>query len=487
MKKIMTFALALSVATGAGMLSSCSNDDYKYDPEYEQKVKEAEYAENFLKLIGNYHNVDSWDFSDGEAQLATRAAGEEITITQVAAMDFGIKNTVSYTGKITSTINKNEALYDNIKTLLPDSKPNEGKEAVLVAPSNSFTIYPIMAQGAYRYDLYVKVGNEDAVKVFSKDWTASDKPYCNGMGLEGSYLKGVTKSASMPGVTINAPIGTPIQVYLDNIRKTDGNLVDKNNPKLGTGTGNAIVVNATARPVGLDKSIMPDDAIIKYVGIEDNAGPGYGDKDYNDLVLAIVGNPYTPEPIVIEEDEYTAEIARPAKRYMIEDLGGTDDFDFNDIVVDVEDIITGTYHIKKVNGVITENELVKEGHKQQAIVRALGGDLDITIQIGKTTWNKKANNYSGIINTGKLNADGSLDPSVEPDYAAKLAIINLNDDDWNPLTDNVVAIVRNRTNEGVYNIAFPEPGSAPLMIATKTNQKWMKERVKIDWLSDKIK
>ena len=484
MKKIMTLALALSVATGAGMLSSCSNDDYKYDPEYEQKVKESEYAANFLKLIGNYRNVDSWDFSDDEAQLATRAAGEEITITQVAAMDFGIKNTVSYTGKITSTITKNNALYDNIKKLLPDGGKPEGKEAVLVAPSNSFTIYPIMAQGAYTYDLYVKVGDKEAVKVFTKDWNVFDKPYCNGMGLEGTYSKGVTKSVSMPGVTIEAPIGTPIQIYINNI-KNGKTLVDSKNPNIGTGSGNAIVVNAEARPEGLSKDIMPDDAIIKYVGIED--APNMGDKDFNDLVLAIVGNPYTPEPIVIEEDEYTAEIARPAKRYMIEDLGGTDDFDFNDIVVDVEDIITGTYHIKKVNGVITENELVKEGHKQQAIVRALGGDLDITIQIGKTTWNKKANNFNGIINTGKLNADGSLDPSVEPDYAAKLAVINLNDDDWNPLTDNVVAIVRNKTNDGVYNIAFPEPGTAPLMIATKTSQKWMKERVRIDWLSDKIK
>lgn len=459
MKKIMTFALALSVATGAGMLSSCSNDDYKYDPEYEQKVKEAEYAENFLKLIGNYHNVDSWDFSDGEAQLATRAAGEEITITHVAGMNFG---TMHYS--YNTTPSQNKELYNNIKTTLPDGQKRTGKEAVLVAPSNSFTIYPLTAQGAYTYDLYVKVGDEEEVKVFSKNWTASDKPYCNGM-----YYS-ISNKCSMTGVTIEAPIGTPIQVYLKNIKNGKQSVTDQN---IGTGTGNAIYVDTNVRPEGLSKDIMPDDAVIKYVGIEDN--PTMGDKDFNDLVLAIIGNPYTPEPIIIEEDEYTAEIARPAKRYMIEDLGGTDDFDFNDIVVDVEDIITGTYHITKVNGIITENKLVKTGHKQQAIVRALGGDLDITIQIGKTTWNKKENGFSGIINT------------LEPNYTETLAKIELNDNDWDPETDNVVAYVRGQKSDNVTKITFPEGHTAPLMIATKTSQKWMKERVKIDWLSNAIK
>lgn len=62
------------------------------------------------------------------------------------------------------------------------------------------------------------------------------------------------------------------------------------------------------------------------VGCEDANGSG-SDHDVNDVVFLIVGYPNVPTVVP------TTEVIK--KRYMCEDLGATDDFDFNDIVVDV--------------------------------------------------------------------------------------------------------------------------------------------------------
>ena len=75
-----------------------------------------------------------------------------------------------------------------------------------------------------------------------------------------------------------------------------------------------------------------------------------GNNDYCDLIYVVSDN---PAPI--------------AKRYLIEDLGAKDDFDFNDIVVDV---------------------IQDDAGKQKAIIRAMGGTIDFTLKIGNTSWSK---------------------------------------------------------------------------------------------------
>lgn len=65
------------------------------------------------------------------------------------------------------------------------------------------------------------------------------------------------------------------------------------------------------------------------VGCEDANGAA-SDHDNNDVVFLVVGYPTAPQIVP------TSEVIR--KRYMCEDLGGTDDFDFNDVVVDMTQI-----------------------------------------------------------------------------------------------------------------------------------------------------
>lgn len=133
------------------------------------------------------------------------------------------------------------------------------------------------------------------------------------------------------------------------------------------------------------------------------------------------------------------------KRYLIEDLGSKNDFDFNDIVVDV---------------------LQDENGSQKAIIRAMGGTLDFTLKIGNTTWSKGGNGFDveTMYNT------------QNPDVTAKLAEFTVSG--WNPQTNNISVEVKSLVNNDVIiQIPFPRQGEAPMIIALNTYIDWMLERV----------
>lgn len=475
---------------------SCTAEDYyntengaAYREKYAQDMKN-EFRQNFEETFGKISSTQSWDFSNMATRAVTRA-GEGITVTPVAGMDFGVSNSLTTTS-IKSTFSKNIALQQHITKKLPDGKTQSGEEAILTAPANSFTIYPLSAQGSYTYDMYVKIGDEAEVKVFSKDWSDADKPYFHGMGTERS-LKRVTQTASMPGVTVEAPVGTPIQIYLKNIKSGRNKVTDN---ALGTVSGNAIILDCNVRPEGLDESIMPEDAVIKFVGIEDN--PTLGDHDYNDLVLMIVGNPYTPQPIVIEEDDYSVDVNPISKRYMIEDLGSTDDFDYNDVVVDVTSSMKQRYHVVKTNGVITSTEALGDPYPAgtKAIIRALGGTLDFNLTIGDTKKKKSEitqGNPFAMFNTGTPTKEKDDKGFViyngsSIDFNANLYEFEVTG--WDPDDNNIIIeVFPNRANSSNPNVAegtgstpwtiinkFPAAGETPFIIAVPLNEKWMVER-----------
>ena len=175
------------------------------------------------------------------------------------------------------------------------------------------------------------------------------------------------------------------------------------------------------------------------------------DGDYKDLVFLI-------EPVTM-------------KRYIIEDLGALDDFDFNDIVVDVTDY----YDAEK-------------GRSQKALVRALGGTLDFTITIGSTTWTKSEHCEAFT----PYNADGGSYTDTKLADLDKLYEFDVTG--WDPDANNISVTVKKRDktqNEGVsVTIPFPKEGEVPMMIAvdptfsfldaeTQTNYFWMPERVSI--------
>ena len=190
---------------------------------------------------------------------------------------------------------------------------------------------------------------------------------------------------------------------------------------------------------------MHKDAIVKYVGIEDDT-TSKSDGDYNDVVLAIVGNPSVPEEIKVTDEEYTVE-SSTTKRYMVEDLGSTGDFDFNDVVIDVTENVKDTYKRTLTNGEVTANDLIKTEKTQSAVLRHLGG-----------------------FNTVLPEMQGVLGKDLEEKFDIE---------GWNPLTNNISVKVRNKDNGAVFNIPFPKTGEAPMIIATPVDWEWMKENVSV--------
>ena len=198
------------------------------------------------------------------------------------------------------------------------------------------------------------------------------------------------------------------------------------------------------------------------------------DKDANKQIMANISDykiQYYKE-IIVNGDKYwcfdcnndgnysdlicLVDAADPApiqKRYMIEDLGGNNDFDFNDIVVDVLQASNGT---------------------QTAIIRAMGGTLDFTLQIGNTKWSKGTD---GLLLDYKVE---TMYNTKSIKYDAKLAEFPVSG--WNFNTNNIVVTVDNLKNDGVKTIIpFPREGDAPMIVAfDPITTHWNEERVPLD-------
>lgn len=108
---------------------------------------------------------------------------------------------------------------------------------------------------------------------------------------------------------------------------------------------------------------------------------------------------------------------------------------------------------------------------QRAIVRALGGTIDIELQIGSTTWKKSSKfNVKEMLNTSDI------------DYNKKLDEFTVTG--WNPDANNVSVRVEEASGN-VYTVEFPKSGSAPMIIAKDINKKWQGERQSVTaaWFS----
>lgn len=142
------------------------------------------------------------------------------------------------------------------------------------------------------------------------------------------------------------------------------------------------------------------------------------------------------------------------KRYMIEDLGSVGDFDFNDIVVDV---------------------IQDKNNDQKAIVRAMGGTLDFTLNIGSTEpWTKSGAGF----NVGTM-----YNTKPTPKWDEELAVFDVKG--WIPSENNITVTVKNKENSNVIiTIPFPKKGEVPMIIAViPPLYDWMLERVSLpdDW------
>lgn len=215
----------------------------------------------------------------------------------------------------------------------------------------------------------------------------------------------------------------------------------------------------------------------KFLGFED----GGNDEDLNDIVFWVEGSyEDDDEEIVIPDPDPdpvpSISTVTETQSWILacEDLGSTDDYDFNDIVLEVAKV--DEYEVTKENGVEKAKEY--KGSKLAVKCLAAGGTLPANISYDGQPVGE-AHAMLGETNTGKMiNTMGSItnQPVTVKEYTV--------DQNWT-LADNMdkfqIEVIQDEGQEGVSSIVVKAPtaGKAPQMILVPGEWKWPTERTGI--------
>ena len=455
--KLKNFVLVGSMAVLGVAFTSCSKGEELFDSGAKVAQQKSEYATNFEKKYGPIDPNQTWDFATMEPISylpSTSPAGTRGTETSGEV-------TLKSSGKMSIGNSVVAWMHENMEAGKNNSQ--KGSPFISETDQRTFTIVPFY-QGcaSYYWELWMNVGgNELKIWTKNKDLTYKDD---HGNWLSPTNKDGIPLSAEeidAPTYTFEATPGQTMYFFL----------------KVWTG-GDAAYTrgDAPSRISSLDRMMLalggvqgltgvPEGSTVTVIGCEDNSKSA-SDKDFEDLVFIMYG----PEVQHFEEKE-----VRETKRYMMEDLGTTDDFDFNDVVVDVANVYKKKLEYGTNNQLLRETEIPGSRH-QEAIVRAVGGTMNFTIEIGTNTitrWTKSPTYVAtDMLNTGWGNK--SIHYSGDKSILAKFDIEN---NDWNPATNNIRVLVDGNGASGeVMVIEFPKKGAAPMMIAVPETQNWMTER-----------
>ena len=464
---VKTMLMAL-VATS---MVACSNNQDVFDGGAIEKTAKQSYAENFAKKYPNVNINQNWDFSSKQSDYRLGSKNKART----RAGEGGITTGSWY------EVDNNTLAWMHEQLVEGQDNRKLGNPFYMTVPGNDFTIIPIyQGQAGAMWNLHVVVDGVDYLvweksnseiqkgDIQIKDGDSDEWHNLHGGGqswetwnslyntdgsdkwLADGSQNLVTAVRSIPYTFHDFPVGAEMYFYLDVTVSGSGEWNGKYHEINNVGAhesslkGQMLALQNVPRPANI-----ADDNEVMIIGCED-ADLKDSDWDCNDVVFLVYGKT-VPKPIKIEEGDEIEEVK--TVRYMIEDLGATDDFDFNDIVVDVTEIrtISPTY----TNGVVTAwNE---KGKRQEAVIRHLGGTLPFVLKIG----NKE---YA---------AGGQESFQTSPD----LKLDNVTG--WTGLTGvhNISVQVQQKDNQDVYNnVVFPKAGEAPMIIAVDSSQGWMTER-----------
>lgn len=186
------------------------------------------------------------------------------------------------------------------------------------------------------------------------------------------------------------------------------------------------------------------------IGFEDNT---YGDKDMNDILFFATGNFEKPEDIA--PDPTPEPVANPWI-LACEDLGSTDDFDFNDIV----------FSVSHVSGETTAT----------VTPLAAGGTLPAYICFNDKELGEIHQLLGGSSTSEFINTNGSKGTAGNP------ITINV-DKNFSMASNNMggfsVKVIAKDNTEATVNITAPGQGAAPQMICVPGEWTWPTERTNI--------
>lgn len=472
----------LTAAAALALVCSCTDKDFGYSGE---DIKYAKAYQDFfgdlpedkswdLSSSVNHYHYDS----NGNSGAATRANGVTPTgdkLVNGSDGEYEVKDNYWEVPQKT---------FDWMKAALKEGKDNRylGSPFVLQLPDNDFAIIPIFqGKSSIMSELEVKVNGYEITKVWTrseniqvKDSKFSKFADPNGWMNVGFYdgysgydqttmkregddcldngTRDWSKLPMHPSYTDESDAVRSKPIYFrakDKIGKSDNgfmylslhniakswtswtqyeNYWDENNTWTTIGhrltsinpQGHMLALNVPSqyRPspsqlpnICEDGNTMPSQVI--FVSCEDANGTST-DHDVNDVAFLIIGYPNAPTIVP------TTEVIE--KRYMCEDLGGTYDYDFNDIVVDCKQIQKYTVSAEPDNlesyegnvaGNITIKNMVPDGCPiQTAKVARLCGTIPLQIQIGQFMF-PKIKNPRNNNNIDGANTDGKYSTRIE--------------------------------------------------------------------------
>ena len=480
----------LMMVIAAATMVACSNEKDLYDSALVEQNTKASYVENFAKKYPNVDLNQSWDFSSKTPYFSF--GGDENKVRTRATSDY------SFTAGNWYEVENATVSWMQEKLTEGDDHRKLGKPFYMTVPGNEFTIVPIFqGQAGAMWNLHVVVDGVDILlwkkinfeSLGGKEPAEGERATQNETGTGSIQIKDldndqwhnmhgqwfdwgyghwnslyntdgsdrwtedwqsrnkVTAIRSIPYTFKNLPVGAEMYFYLeitvDGNEWTDGVMTAHRNEvgdKMTSVNGMMLALEDCPVP----SNLAGNEAMI--IGCED-ADKAQSDWDMNDLVLLVYGKK-VPKPIEITEGKTVYE--SKTVRYMIEDLGSTDDFDFNDIVIDVTESTAKTPVY--VNDVLSRWNM--GATTQKAVIRHLGGILPFTLTIGNTE----------LPEMGGQNTFQS-DPNLSFDVTG-----------WNMNTHNVSVEVQQQNNQGVFKVTFPKAGEAPMIIAVDPWENWMSER-----------
>ena len=456
LKSIVTALVVLIFAacSSTDLSDPASAEEYRKAQEMAKiEQKKHDYETNFVKKYGKVDPNQSWDFSSGMPSYSLPSSARN---AQTRAGGYERTNSTDYYEFPGATITK-------MKEVFGEGKDNRkmGTAFGMKVPENAFTIMPMyMGQSGGNFELWMHVdGIAEDIKVWSKWQDMQVKGRKDGKDVNWTDVKTFDSSANCSNATAirskyytfsGLPANANMYFYLKitaaaNGYNQMGEMLSSINDYM-----REYKFGANELPTNLPGVTNPE---VMIIGCED-AFTENSDYDFNDVVFMIYGDPYVPTTFEVTEVEKTY-----SKRYMIEDLGATDDFDFNDIVVDVFETYTQEKKTSSQGHVTWGPETLKG---QKAILRHLGGVLPFELTIGNTTLDK-------------MGSEATFQTSPDTEFEVT---------GWDRTANNIsIKVYQNQTTQTAVNVNFPQAGAIPMIIATDTNVKWAVEREAFDWES----
>ena len=446
--------------------SSCVKNDFEEQNEAIFSQHKAEYEANFIKKYGEVDPNKSWDMSSHQPQYSLTSM-YDAPIASTRSTD-----TYSQTKSSGFTVEKDVLTWFFQNTPAGQNNLRQGNPFSVLVTAAEFTIVPIFQGNATKYwQLWMHVdGVANDIQIWEKGEDLSYRKNGN-LTSVGKGQAGVSKDADevvAPAITFSGMPAGKMHFYLKAWSTPEAYENDPQQTqytKLTSLNRKMLSMDGCTRPNG-----VPSGAFYRIIGCEDA-----GDNDYEDLAFLLYGN------FTIEEPRDVYEVI--PKRYMVEDLGSTDDFDFNDVVIDLfnEYKTTYTYSMSGNEETVVDTDgphLIN----QWAIVRAAGGTLDFTIKIGNSTTWTKSQHVTPVTEMKNTGWDGAINYNGQ--IGDKFDIINM---DWDSSKDNISIEVEGKDGySGVHYIPFPKEGEIPMIIAVDTSVNWMYERNSVpnSWISN---